>query len=94
MAKKLWVVLVEDFDYLYPGDRYSNQFFMEEKHTDLITVFTNKSAADNAAQDIASRHPGKDVHVLSQDYGFTCTARPVESKIWTTDGKFIPGTPS
>ena len=95
MARRLWMVLVEDFDYMISGDRYRNQYIPNtDRSEDLVSVFMNKRDADDAAQQIASKHPGKDVHVFSQDYGFTAAPRPVESKIWTADGKFIPGSPS
>ncbi len=93
MARRLWMVLIEDFDALYPSNHFRNQYIHEGKDHNLMSVFTTKRDADDAAQQLATRYPGKDVHVFTQNYGFTSAPRPVESKVWTADGKFIPGTP-
>jgi hypothetical protein len=93
MARQLWVVLVEDFDVLYPSDYYRNQYIHDGKDNHIMSVFTSKRDANEAAQLLASRYPGKDIHVFAQQHGYTSAPRPVESKVWTADGKFIPGTP-
>lgn len=93
MAKQFWAVVVEDFDLLYVSDYYRNQFVCEEKNNKILSIFLDRRDADRAAQDLASKYPGKDVHVLTQSFGYTSAPRPIESKVWTSDGKFIPGTP-
>jgi hypothetical protein len=95
MARRLWVVLVEDFNLLDTGEHYRGQYVQSSHATSdsQVSVFLDKRAADEAAQQMATKNPGKDVHVFSPDYGFTAAPRPVESKVWTPDGKFIPGTP-
>lgn len=94
MARKLWVVVVEDFDHMIQHDMYRDQYVSSDRDPNIMSVFLRKTSADQAARDLAMRHPGKDVHVFEQTYGFTAPARPVESKIWTEDGNFIPGTPT
>ncbi len=93
MARKLWCVLVEDFDSMYPSEHFRDQFVFNEHNNNMLSVFTTERTARDAAQQLAIKHPGKDVHVFTPVYGYTSTPRPVESKVWTTDGKFIPGTP-
>lgn len=93
MARELYVVFVEDFDDLYTTDRYSGGYITNDRTHELLSVYLHKTQADSAAKDLAIRYPGKDVHVLKQTYGFIAPARPVETKIWTADGKYIPGTP-
>jgi hypothetical protein len=93
MARKLWCVLVEDFDSLHPSDYYRDQYVFDSSDNLMLSVFTTERFARDAAQQLAIKHPGKDVHVFTPSYGYTAEPRPIESKVWTPDGKFIPGTP-
>jgi hypothetical protein len=90
MARKTWVVLVEDFENLGMTDRYRNEYFSSDPHNPLLSLFLTQIDADRAAKELAVRHPGKDIHVFTPDYGFTAPPKPTESKVWTADGQFIP----
>ncbi len=88
-ARRSWCVLVDDGDRLYGCDHYSGRYFPHNDNM-ILSVFFREAHAEAFARQIAQKYPGKDVHVFSQQYGFTAQPRPVEAKTWTPDGQFIP----
>ncbi len=89
MSRKMWCVFV-DTDESYTGDHA-----LEGKYNptnNYFGVFLQERHAIDAAKRLAQRHSGRDVHVLEQKYGFISQPKPVEKKVWTPNGEFVPAS--
>jgi hypothetical protein len=89
MARRSWVVFIDDNAYLTNDDEFAGKVnFRDNK--EILSVFFREAQALAYAKVIAERYPGKDVHVYKQFHAYSSLPKPVESKQWTDDGQLIP----
>ena len=88
-ARRSWIVLVDNADQLSQCESYSGRY-QPYKDNFITSIFFREAHAESFAKSIASKYPGKDIHVFKQSHGYTAQPQPVQSKIWTEDGQFIP----
>ena len=90
-ARRSWVVFVDNGDFLHQDRDYNGKYnIFSQENNDLFSLFFKEVQAIEYAKYIATKYPGRDVHVFKQSFGYTCQPKPVEFKQWTDDGKFIP----
>lgn len=90
MARRSWVVFVDDNKFLRNSDEWAGKVDPSGDNKEVLSVFFRETHALAYAQEIASRYPGKDIHVYKQYSAFSCQPRPVETKQWTEDGQLLP----
>lgn len=90
MARKLWAVVIEDLDHFEYTEQYRDQYIPSKGREELLSIFFTEKSAKDSARHLAEKYPGKEVHVLKQTYGFAAQATPVEEKIWTEQGNYVP----
>jgi hypothetical protein len=83
------MVFVDHGDAIVSCDNYSGRY-KQYKDEMILSVFFREAHAEAFAKAIASKYPGRDVHVFKQSHGYTATPSPVSTKVWTDDGQFIP----
>lgn len=89
-ARRSWVVMVDDTNNLQSDDYFSGKVNPISKNNEILSVFFRESHAHSYAQHIASKYPGKDVHIYVQSMCYSTQPKPVETKQWTPDGQLIP----
>ena len=88
MARKLWVVLVENSHNWYGGE-YRGQVFVHKEESESISIFTDQASAEQWAIDQAKKNPGWDVQIFEPTHGYCTQPSEAFKKIWK-EGKFIP----
>jgi len=91
-ARRAWVVFIDDSRQLEQDQDINGMWKTNtfEPSRRYLSVFFREAQATEAAKYLANQHPGKDVHVLKQIFGYCSQAKPVEYKEWTEDGTFLP----
>lgn len=87
MARKIWVVIVDDGD-TSESQRVRGQYDFTK--TSKYGVFYNNTRANEAARVYATENPGKEVYVLGTEHGFyTPPATKIVLKHWTDEGEYV-----
>lgn len=88
MARKYYIVLIERPHQWLGGD-YRGQFFVDEKDTNTVSIFTDRTSAEQWAVEQAKQNAGKDIQIFEAIDGFYAPPGDVVRKTWS-DGKYIP----
>jgi len=96
MARKMWVVTVDDTNSAlitssYVRGGYTTASSKQESPYEPIVVFFNLDHAKAYAKQLTTAYPNKEVYVFENIMGFSCQTTPVISKHWQEDGSYLPG---
>lgn len=92
MARRLWTVVIDDFDRLWRDDNIDGKFNVLEKDIDTVSIYLTEARAIAGAKRLAQKYPGKEVYVLKQSNGFFSQPTEPQYKEWTADGQYVPAT--
>ena len=90
-ARRSWIVFIDDDPHIYCPEDLPGRYIVD-KHVDtkILSIMFDFNDAKHIAQRLSQQFPGKDVHVYQQILGYTSQPQPVQSKIWTDKGEYIP----
>lgn len=89
-ARRSWVVFVDDDRDLQGCDEFTGKYSIRTGNTNKLCVFFRESQATAYAATIATRYPGKEVHIFVQHMAYSSQPRPPEVKMWTKEGELLP----
>ena len=94
MARKMWVVVVDDTNTALYTSSYARGGYVSSSREEIyspLVAFFNLDHAKAYAKSLTTVFPNKETYICENIMGFSCQTTPVVVKHWDKDGSYMPG---